>query len=408
VPQFLPDGNRFLYFIGSADADVRGIYAGSLDHPEDRLRILTTDHKVSYVPPADGGSCFLLWLREQSLLAQPFDQRNLRLEGEATPIAENVGQSDSENAAFFTSDTGLLVYQSRVRPQMRKLVWMSRDGKTQGEAGKEENYQQFRLSPDGTRLAVAISDGNGNADIWALDIARAIMSRLTFTPKPRYNPVWSPDGRQIAYDSRQTGIRQLYRKEASGADQEEQLTSGPDHKGLSDWSPDGRYLLYQDLNPKTGFDLGVLTLGGGREPLVLKTPFSKKLAKFSPDGNWIAYMSHESGRDEVYLRSFPVSGGQWQVSSKGGSLPRWRADGKELYYLEPASNSMMATGIRMVGANIQTDPPRKLFTIPPVPGGGFYDVTADGQRFISFEAVKAEEGPVPLTVVLNWQAGLQK
>ena len=283
---------------------------------------------------------------------------------------------------------------------MRKLVWMSRDGKTQGEAGKEEYYENFRLSPDGTRLAVTISDGNGNADIWALDFARPIMSRLTFTPKPRYNPAWSPDGRQIAYDSRQTGIRQLYRKEASGADQEEQLTSGPDHKGLSDWSPDGHYLLYQDLNPKTGFDLGVLTLGGGREPLVLKTPFSKALAKFSPDGNWIAYMSYESGRNEVYLRSFPVSGGQWQVSSKGGSLPRWRADGKELYYLEPASKSMMATGIRMVGGNIQTDAPRKLFTIPTAPGGGFYDVTADGQRFIMFEAVKAEEGPPKVSEVV--------
>jgi Tol biopolymer transport system component/tRNA A-37 threonylcarbamoyl transferase component Bud32 len=404
-PQFLPDGNRFLYFIGSADADVRGIYAGSLDHPGDRLRILATDHKASYVPPADGRSGFLLWIREQSLVAQPFDEGHLRLEGEATPVAENVGQSTSANAAFFTSDTGLLVYRSGVRPQMRKLVWMSRDGKTQGEAGKEEYYGQFRLSPDGTRLAVTILDGNANADIWVLDLGRAIMSRLTFTPKPRYNPAWSPDGRQIAYDSDQTGVRQLYRKEANSEGQEEQLTRGPDHKGLSDWSPDGRYLLYQDLNPQTGFDLGVLTLAGEREPHVLKTPFSKFTAKFSPDGNSIAYISHESGRDEAYLRAFPVSGGQWQVSSQGGSSPRWRADGKELYYLEPASNSLMATGVHIVGGSFQTDAPRKLFAVP---GGGSYDVTADGQRFIVFEDVNAANGPVPLTVVLNWQAGLQK
>jgi Tol biopolymer transport system component/predicted Ser/Thr protein kinase len=407
-PQFLPDGIRFLYFISSADAGVRGIYAGSLDRPGDRLRILATDHKASYVPPAGGRSGFLLWIREQSLLAQPFDEGHLRLEGEATPVAENVGQSSFANAAFFTSDTGILVYQSGIRPQMRKLVWMSRDGKTQGQAGKEEYYGQLRLSRDGTRLAVTIWDGNGYADIWALDLGRAIMSRLTFSPAPRYNPAWSPDGRQITYDSNQTGIRQLYRIDAGGAGQEEQLTSGPDHKGVSDWSPDGRYLLYQDLNPITGFDLGILPLGGEREHLVLKTPFSKVEARFSPDGNWIAYMSRESGRYEVYLRAFPVSGGQWQVSSQGGSQPRWRADGKELYYLEPASNGVMATGVHIVGGNIQSDVPRKLFTIPAAPDVGSYDVTADGQRFIVFEDVNTAERPAPLTVVLNWQAGLQK
>ena len=408
MPQFLADGNRFLYFIGSGDSGIRGIYAGSLDHPGDRRRILATDHKASYAPPTDGRSGFLLWLREQSLLAQPFDLGELRLEGEAAPVADNVVTSGYANAAFFTSESGLLVYRSGVRRQMRKLVWLSRDGKAQGDAATEEGYQGFRLSPDGTRLAVTISDDNGNADIWALDLGRGIKTRLTVAPIPRFNPAWSPDGRQIAYDSNQTGIRQLYRVDAGGASREEQLSSGPNNKGLSDWSRDGHSLLYQDLDPKKGFDIGVLPLDGERKPLVLKTPFSKLLAKFSPDGKWIAYLSGESGRREVYLRAFPVSGDQWQVSSQGGDLPRWRADGKELYYLEPASNSIMAAGIRIVGASIQTDAPRRLFAIPAVPGGGSYDVTADGQRFIVFQPVNSPEGPVPLTVVLNWQSALKK
>lgn len=407
IPQFLPDGKRFLYFVRSEDSAVEGIYVASLDHPGDRARILATQHKAYYAPPLAGRTGFLIWLRGRTLLAQPFDEKNLHIEGEASPIADNVDSPGATTAAFWTSDTGLLAYRSAVPPKKWTLLWMSRDGRNLGDAAKEDTYGQFQLSPDGHRLATTLVSDSGALDVWVLEFGRDVLSRLTFTGMNKYDPWWSPDGRKIAYDSSLSGIRQLYSKDASGAGPEERLTNGPNNKGLSDWSRDGRYLLYQDLDPKTGFDIWALPLEGERKPFpVLRTPFSEVLAKFSPDGKWIAYTSDESGGPEVYVRAFPVSSGQWQVSNRGGNAPHWRADGKELYFLEEKTSSMMAAGIRMSGASVQTDTPHKLFPIANATAS--YDVTADGQRFLIRQPTGAQHAPPPLTVVLNWQAELKK
>ena len=182
---------------------------------------------------------------------------------------------------------------------------MSRDGKRLGEAGKEDRNASFRLSPDGKRVALGRYDGGENADIWVFEFGREVTTRLTSDPKQDLIliPVWSPDGRQIAFTSSRSGIRQIYRKDAGGGGQEDQLTTGPNLKSPEDWSRDGRYLLYSEIAPKTGLDLWALPLNGDRKPVVvLQTPFNEKSGTFSPDGKWIAYDSDASGRPEVYVR----------------------------------------------------------------------------------------------------------
>ena len=301
VPQFLPDGKRFLYFIQSMEPNTQGIYAGSLDNPKERVRILATDRKAHYVPARDGRTGFLLWLREQTLLAQPFDAAKLRLEGDPTPLVEEVGLGPPIRAAFWASDAGLLVYRTGEANAKGKLLWISRDGKRLGEAGKEDRYASIRLSPDETRVAVSRFGDDGTSDIWVLELGREVIRRLTFDPKSDGMPVWSPDGRQIAYYSDRSGVRQIYRKQADGGGQEEQLTKSPTSKIVSDWSRDGRYLLYFDYEVAAltrGRDLWALPLEGERKPLaVLQTPFAEWNVQFSHDGKWIAYQSNQSGRD---------------------------------------------------------------------------------------------------------------
>jgi serine/threonine protein kinase/Tol biopolymer transport system component len=409
-PQFLPDGKRFLYFVQSGNANTQGIYAGSLDRPQDRVQILLTSAKALYAPPVAGHPGYLLWLREQTLLAQRFDAGNLRPEGDPAPLAEDIARNGSR-PAFWTSDAGLLVYRVGGNSDKAKLVWIGRDGKRLGNAGPEDVYTSLRLSPDGKRVAVGRRDPAGYDDTWLLEFGQGVFTRFTFDPKDDTGPVWSPDGRQIAFSSNRSGFYQLYRKDSGGAGQEEQLTSGLDNKFLSDWSRDGRYLLYMERAPKTGDDIMALPLEGERKPMVvLQTAFNETGGVFSPDGKWIAYQSNESGRNEVYVRALSpaaaVAGGKWQVSNQAGNRPRWRSDGKELFYLAQ-SNRMMAAGIRMTATSVETDTARELFPISVDAGTNSpYDVTPDGQRFL-VEELSATARPAPLTVVTNWQAGLK-
>ena len=239
------------------------------------------------------------------------------------------------------------------------------------------------------------------------------MTRVTFDPKADLYPVWSPDGRQIAYlfrpelvPGRSTAKRRAVRERKSNS------LNRPNLVAPEDWSRDGRYLLYTELDPKTGYDLWALPLEGERKPVVvLRTPFSERFGTFSPDGKWIAYESNESGRSEIYVRSFPVSGDALQVSTQGGTLPKWRADGKELYYLGADRDKIIAVGVRVLAGRFELDTPRELFTtvtmpafLPNVP----YDVTPDGRRFLVFQPSTHIQGPAPLTVALNWEAWLRK
>jgi serine/threonine protein kinase len=433
-PQFLPDGKRFLYFIQSSDSNVTGIYAGSLDRPQERVQILRTDAKAIYAAPVSGLPGDLLYLRDQTLMAQRFDSGNLRLEGEPAPLAEDVTIL-AARAAFWVSDTGLLAYRKGSAAPRTKMTWMGRDGKRLEEVGPEDTYGHVRLSPDGKRAAVTRRDATNsrNRDVWLFDFGRAVMTRLTFGPKDDTLPVWSPDGRQIAFASDRSGEYQLYRKDAGGGGQEEQLTEGPNPKYVGDWSRDGRYLLYNETTPKTGEDLWALPLEapggssgpGARNPIpVLQTPFRERYAVFSPDGKWIAYESNESGQDEVYVMAFAgapasparagtkVPSGKWQVSNQGGNRPKWRGDGKELFYVSLGGTYIMAVGIRSSATGVESDTPRRLFSVPQLPPSGPvpspYDVTADGQRFLMLLPPGGAQGAAPLTIVTNWPQLLKK
>jgi Tol biopolymer transport system component/predicted Ser/Thr protein kinase len=401
-PQFLPDGKHFLYFIQSGKPNAQGVYGGSLDRPEERVQVVRTDAKAIYTPPTVSRSGYLLWLREQTLLAQRFDPGKLLLEGDPAPVAEETAVNELQRAAFWASDAGLLVYRSG-GASGRRLIWMSRDGK-RTEQGAMDTYSSLRLSPDGKRVAFGRGVATGN--IWTLEFARSVLTRLTFGMKTDSYPVWSPDGRQLAFSSNQSGLFQIYRKDTGGAGQEEQLTSGPNDKLVTDWSRDGKYLLYTQVGPKTSLDLWALPLDGDRKPVpVLQSPFTEGGGQFSPDGKWIAYHSTESGRFEVYIRAFPSSAGKWQISNRGGAVPRWRADGKELFYVS-TDVEMMAVTIRASAAGVEADTPRELFTYLVTGFNSPYDAAADGQRFLLTERSEAQ-GSVPLNVVVNWQAALK-
>lgn len=410
-PQFLPDGNRFLYLLASDDADMQGIYVASLDDPGTRVQVVRTQTKAIYSPPLPGRAGHLLFLRDRALLAQAFDLRTLRLLGDPAPLAQDIAMHTSLHAgAFWSSDTGLLVYRSGVALERVKLTWMSRAGTRQGSAGPDDAYTSVRLSPDGRRAGLGRRDPLGS-DIWVLEFGSERMTRFTFNPQMDSCPVWSPDGRQIAFSSDRTGSRQIYRKDAGGAGEEERLTDGPGLKCVMDWSRDGRHLLYSELG--RSFDLWLLPLDGGAPVPVLRTPFDEFDGQFSPDGQWIAYTSNESGRNEVYVTAFAGTDaafrGRWPVSNQGGRAPRWRADGKELFYLAAGSRAVVAVEVRASGDRIETGTPRELFdaSIPAEAGDWLYpyDVAADGERFLIQEPADARSSP--LTVVLNWQAKLK-
>lgn len=413
-PQFLPDGRSFLYLIRSPNSEVQGIYAarlgGANGEATSPLKIVAgADTKPAYAPPFAGSPGYLLWMRQDTLVAQRFDPGSLHIEGNPVSVADSVESAaigtGLRRAAFWTSDTGLLAYSSG-SGQAFRMTWVSRDGKQREAFGPEDVYEWPKLSPDGRRVAVARTVSK-NQDIWVYEFSRNIMSRLTFGGGSDL-PVWSPDGRYIAFSAIRDGSGNIYRKDASGGS-EELLAKGA--KAMLDWSRDGRYLLYQERNPKTGWDLMALPLdgpaGAQRNPLpFLQTAFEEENGVFSPDGKWVAYDSDESGQPEVYIQAFPSSGGKWQVSTGGGVNPRWRADGKELFYRADALGNVMAAGIHASPGRVDIDAPHLLFVWngPPT-----FDVSSDGQRFLMLAPPGANTGIVkPLTVVSNWQAGLRK
>jgi Tol biopolymer transport system component len=284
-----------------------------------------------------------------------------------------------------------------------------------GTFGKPNNDTGMRLSPDGTRAAERDANQQTRGDIWLLDFARGVRTRLTFRQSLGSYPVWSPDGSRIAFsagDSPDT----IYEKSASGAGEEKELLKKPGEIMLpTSWSRDGRFLLFTAANvPKTGADLWVLPLEGDRKAaLLLKTHFNEGLGAFSPDGRWVAYVSNETGRNEVYVRPFLASGpsgpslgeGKWQVSKDGGTNPKWRADGKEIIF--GFNRAMMSVDVNGSGAGFQMGTAKQLFTFPANNG---WDVTGDGKQFMII--VPPGEGQqtvsTPITVVLNWQADLKK
>jgi serine/threonine protein kinase len=405
-PQFLPDGRHFLYLARSAQKQHTGIYLGSLDSKDTR-RLVSTESNAAYTPPG-----YLLFVREGTLMVQPFSAKTFQLEGEPSPVAPQVAQY-LDYRAFSASQNGVLAYRSDVQVKNTQLVWVDRAGKRLGPVGPPGYYRMPRLSPDETRVAVENLDPQtGRGDIWLLDLSRGTSSRFTFDPADDAQPTWSPDGNRIIFRSQREGSYTLYEKSSNGTGKEEMLLQQNDFLRPEDWSPDGRLFLYATItadNPKSFTDLWVLPLFGERKPMpYLQTEFWQHEARFSPDGRWIAYRSDESGKMEIYVQSFPAPSGRVPVSTEGGVNPSWRGDGKELFYLA-ADQKLMAVEVKS-GATFQAGVPRALFLTRvsgAVGSSKHYTVTKDGQRFLVNMPVEGASSN-PITIVLNWTAELRR
>jgi eukaryotic-like serine/threonine-protein kinase len=303
-----------------------------------------------------------------------------------------------------------------------RLTWVSRTGEMQGSAAPAGAYEEMSLSPDDKRVAFA-RPGPTGTDVWLTDLDRRITSRFTFRPPLNNVPIWSSDGRQIVFASVGDGRLDLYRRasDASGPDELLLKLNAQPILFPSDWSADGRFLTYYRTDPKTQLDIWTLSMGSDRPAIGSGRPdaaegrkatpflhgdFNESQGQFSPDGRWIAYVSDESGSQQVYVQSFPTLGGQRQISREGGNQPRWRRDGKELFYLAP-DRKLMAVTVK-TGATFEADAPRTLFQteLDVTALRQSYAVSADGQRFLL--NTSAEAGSPPLTVVLNWPALLKK
>lgn len=426
-PWFLPDGNHFLYITRPAGkAEDTAIWIATLDGRE-RRRLVAARQAAAYSPPVPGAKYgHLLFLREGTLMAQPMDARRYELAGEAFPVAEHVGYAGALGW-FSVSANGVLAYRSAGAGGFypTQLGWFDRAGKSLGTVGSPANYVgSVALSPDERSVAAVITGEGSGQDIWLVDAIRGAATRFTFDPAVDREPVWSPDASRLAFasDRGHAGSFDIYQKAANGSGNEEMILKGTGNTTFPvSWSPDGRQLLYNQIN--YGYDLWVLPMpapgsaAAAKPSVFVETPFQERNGQFSPDGRWIAYISDESsrGQHQVFVQSYPLGGGKFQISTgAGGSQPRWRRDGKELFYIG-ADGQLMAVEVKS-GEKLELGASRALFAthLRAQEGTGSvyrYDVAPDGKRFLmNVVPTQAGEAPPapPINVVMNWTAGVRQ
>ena len=404
-PFFLPDGKHFLYWMrNSQGVSGHALMVGELGSLQGK-ELMKSETMAAFA----AGS--LLFTREQTLMARPFNLRTLEMTGEAVPIAEHVAVNDAVSRPIFSaSENGTLIYEAGETAGSWNLRWVARDGKPVDAVGGPDRYFYPALSPDGSRLAANLFNGaQGTQAIWIFDLARGTKTRLTFGNASQVGPTWSPDGKTIYYQSNVTGAFHIYSRPADGSGSEQPVTESQDaEEAFPNAAPDGRYMVFSRRKPGQPSDLYVMPLFGDRKAIpIVQSLFIKSGATVSPDGRWLAYNTNESGRHEVYLTSFPAGGAKWQVSTNGGSAARWRKDGKELFFLDP-TDSIVAVDVNASGNAPQLGVPHALFQASAIQRqNGPFDVTADGKKFL-VNVGSLKEGSDPLTLVLNWTAELKK
>ena len=401
-PQFLPDGRHYLYMGAnfSGRRDVNAIFVGSLDSSEKHFVVEATGN-AAYAAPG-----YLLFPQERTLFAQRFDQKRFSLTGQPAAILTDIQyQANIGRAQYAASDSGSLLAQLGSGVIVSQPVWFDRKGNEVGTVDMPGVYANLSLAPNSRSVAVDRTDpASLNQDVWTFDLQRRSAKRLTFDPAPDVAPVWSPDASQLVFASNRKLVFDLYEKNSDGAQEEKPILPDDFNKQPNDWSRDGKYILYVRDR-----DLWFATIPELKSSLFLKAPSLLRNGQFSPDGTWVAYASNETGKWEIYVTSFPEARGKWQVSTGGGEQPRWRGDGKELFYLS-SDYKMMAVPVK-TGANLDAGPPVALFQSTPrqpvATNDQFaYDVTRDGQRFLILTQAKQAETPV--SVILNWPAKLSK
>jgi Tol biopolymer transport system component len=411
-PSVLPDGRHVLYFGRGGPLEKQGIYVTSIDSPDPKLLVQTMD--AGAYTEVDGAG-YLLFIREDTLMAQPLSASRMTLTGEATPLVEGVlaypGEVGPTAFAAFSAAAGNLLYRTGDL-QTTRLTWYDRTGKMLEAITSPGGYHEPVLTKDGTKLLYGRNEAASTQDVYLQDLVRGSSTRLTFDPAADSGPIFSPDETQIVFSSARDGRSGIYIKPSSGASSERLLITEPVNAYPDSWSSDGRHVLYdRTAEPALKVGLWVLPMTGDQQPFAyIDTQFTETHAQFSPDGRWVAYTSDESGQAEVYVQSFPIGGGKWQISNAGGDQPQWRGDGKELFYLSPDR--------KLMSVEIQTTPafnnsrPQALFEAP-VPLSGInddrtsYAPARDGQRFI-LNALADTANEKPLMLVLNWANELKK
>jgi Tol biopolymer transport system component len=410
-PYFLPDGRHFLFYARTSGTQKEWIYLASLDS-KDRIPLLQAASSVVYSP--DG---YLLFIREGNLLAQRFDASRLRLSGEPIPVAESMNYLGSSvpdgYAAFSAAKGGLLTYRSN-NSGLLQLGWFDRSGKLLGAVGPEGAYDELALSRDGKRVVVEMTDPKSpqeGTNLWILELSRGTFSRLTFGSGISVTGVWSPDGSELLFARQKKVGFDIYRMSSTGSSPEALLVASDRGAFPDDWSRDGRFLLYETTDPQTKSDLWVAPMKDGGKPVAyIQAPFDQAHAQFSPDGRFVAYTSNESGRDEIYVQTFPKQTGKWQVSTGGGDQPYWRGDGRELFYLR-LDRTMMSVELKS-SSGFEAGLPASLFqtrsqTVAIGSSRAHYAVTNDGQKFL-VNSIVERANLSPIQVVLNWTASLKK
>src|SRR5581483_10924753 len=379
---------------------------GELDSKE-RREVVGASSRSIYVSLG-----YLLFARGQTLMAQAFDPEKALLSGDPVPVAQNVNRTGVGPGAFSVSRNGMLAFATgEGGGGNAQLTWVDRSGELLGTISTPGQITMPSISPDGTKVAFSRSDPQtGIPDIWVHELARSADSRFTFGPRFNLFSSWSPDGRYIAYMGTDPDGTHIHKKATSGPGQDEVIDGDARVKRPADWSRDGKYILEDTPgDPKTGGDVWVLPLEGEKkaQPYV-QTEFQEGMPKLSPDGQWLAYSSWESKRAEVYVQTFPMRGGKWQVSIDGGSFPIWSKDGKELYFIGP-DGKMMAAEVRSVpgkdGSTFERGVPKPLFDAH-MEGGTWFDVSRDGKFLIPVHI--EQPGVAPINIVVNWQAALKK
>jgi eukaryotic-like serine/threonine-protein kinase len=397
-PTFLPDARRFLFVIRSSRPERTGVYVGSLDGAPP-VRLMPAYSRVTY------SQGYLFYVRDGTLLAQPFNARRATLGGSPVALSGRVKYHAEGDAAFDVASSGVLIYYLEPGEASTRLALFDRRGRERQALTGMGAYRQPRFSPDGARVAAEkASLAGSNVDLWIYDVARQSAVKLTGGESVEVNPVWSSDGRRIVFSSKRDSTYHLFTKTVDGTRAEEPLEPSPADALVEHWSKDGRYLSVTIA--RNG--LWIIPLTAGQKPWPVRTDARASMwqSEFSPDGHWLAYMSEESGMPEVFVEPFPATGARWQVSTRGGGEPHWRGDGRELFYIA-GDSTLMAIDASLPGWQNSRPTPLFRVSVPDVAGHSDYDVAPDGETFV-VNVFIADPIVPPVDVVLNWPSLLRK